>query len=230
MKTRIVYVKGHEGSEDQAKTALESLLRNGWDAYMEPGVTPETLHLHDRGFSDTINGRLIDFFNENKQVYYRKKSCVYNTINFAYQVREAGYPMASVEHDVIAVGSWYNYPVDEFCVLTYQFLKQPPSPLSQPRYRNFKLNGTTLGLNDFPSDWPIVNNRNNIWKGGLMLAGMMGYVLTPKGADKIIKAVEENGIDQCEFMVTSKIVRLQYVWPSPINFSPINYNLSGKKD
>ena len=228
MKTRIVYVKGHEGSERQANTALQSLLKYGWDAYLEPGVVPDTLPAYDRNFPNATNSRLNDFQLENEKVYLRKKSCVYNTLNFAYQVLDAGYPMASVEHDVIAVGPWRDYNVDDFCVLTYQFAKQLPSPLGKPEYTRFKITGKE-GLNDFPSNWPLVNKRPTFWNGGLMPAGMMGYILTPKGARKIINTAEQNGIDQCEYMVTSKVVRMQYVWPSPINFDSLNYNLSGSK-
>ena len=48
----------------------------------------------------------------------------------------------------------------------------------------------------------------------------------PKGAKKLLSAIDKHGFDQSDFMINSKNVRMQYIVPSPVKFNTVNLSTS----
>ena len=82
-------------------------------------------------------------------------------------------------------------------------------------------------VNDLPSNYPLKYYKNNQYKGCNMIAGTAAYIISPKGAKKLLDALSQ-GLDQSDFFINEKNVRLQYLSPSPVRFQKINLNTSHK--
>lgn len=231
MKVRIIYVENHKKSEIQANQSLKSFKKHGWDARLYPGITPKKLDKEDTKYPyEPMKGsRLEGFKEENYKVYLIKRSCILNHLNFCSDVIESGETQALVEHDTICVGPWNNYDIDEFCFLSYQYALNPPSILStKTNLKNYKLSGQ-VGVNKFPDDWPLkIFKKNSVYHNCKQVPGTGAYILSPKGAEKIIKSVDKYGLEQSDFMFNEKNIKLEYVWPSPVKYDKINLNLSHK--
>ena len=59
-----------------------------------------------------------------------------------------------------------------------------------------------------------------------MAPGTAAYAITPKGAMKMLKAVQKYGIDQSDFMINSHNIEMQCLIPSPVKFNKINLSTS----
>ena len=60
----------------------------------------------------------------------------------------------------------------------------------------------------------------------MMAPGTGAYAITPAGAKKMLHSIETHGLDQSDFMINSKNVRMQYVIPSPVKFAKVNLSTS----
>ena len=59
-----------------------------------------------------------------------------------------------------------------------------------------------------------------------MMPGTASYAITPKGANKLLKAVEKHGWEQSDFFINTKNVHIQYVVPEYFTFTLKNLNMS----
>ena len=60
----------------------------------------------------------------------------------------------------------------------------------------------------------------------MMAPGTGAYCVSPKGAKKLLSAIDKHGFDQSDFMINSKNVRMQYIVPSPVKFNTVNLSTS----
>lgn len=224
MKSQLIYVSGHAGSEAQAKIAVESLEKFNYDVTLVEGVTPDTLNEDDFPYGNLTGGRLQDFQNEQSKKYYIKKSVLFNNLKFAQRVIEADEPMICFEHDIIATKPLPDFDFDEFCFLAYEDAFKPPSTLAKSPYNTYIITGQT-GVNDFPNNYPVKYYKDSIYKGATCSPGAAAYALSPKGARKFLQAAEK-GLEQNDFTINSHNLRLQYLYPSPISYQNENLNLS----
>ena len=225
MKVKITYVKGHVDSEAQSAQALYSFETHRWNAELNVGVTPETIN--EKDFTDKIiyNGRLADFKKENYRKYLVKKSCLFNNLKFCEHVIEADEPMVFAEHDAVCIRDYEPFDFDEFCFLSLEYAFQLPTTLAKPPLDKWKI-PTTVGVSDFPNDYPLRYYRKNHCYGYAMTPGTAAYALSPKGARKILHAAEAHGLDQSDFIINNYNIRLQYLYPSPVRYNSENLNLS----
>ena len=225
MKVQITYVSGHADSEAQSAQALHSFTNHGWDAKLNTGITPDTLNESD--FTDKIiaNGRLADFQEQNYRKYLVKKSCLFNNLKFCERVIEADEPMVFAEHDAVCIRDYKPFDFDEFCFLALKYAFQPPTALAKHPLNKWKI-PTTIGVNDFPADYPLRYYRKNQCYGYAMTPGTAAYALSPSGAKKILHAAETHGLDQSDFIINNYNVRMQYLYPSPVRYTDKNLNLS----
>lgn len=227
MKGQIIYVPSHSKSIAQAEEAeRSSKIFSGWDLKLTSGVTPKTLNKVDesqRSVPMIENSRLINFKSENENRFYTKLSCVMNHVNFWKEVVEKDEPMAFIEHDAIFISSWRDHDFDEYLILNAEYVFAPPNKLNISQLRGYKWQGQ--GVENLPSDYPLVYYRENEWKGSFMVPGTGAYALTPKGAKKMLKVAERN-LDQSDFILNSSNVNIQYLLPSPIKFNTINLSTS----
>lgn len=226
MKANLIYVKGHPDSVQQAYLAKDSFSRYEWDVDLVEGITPDTLNEDDFPYDNLDRGRFSDFYRENKRKYLVKKSCLFNNLKFAQRVVDADVPMIFLEHDTFAIDSCPDLDFDEYCFLSYQYAFQPPGALAKYPYNRYKLNGV-VGVNDFPSDYPVVYYHKSVYNGAIQTPGTAAYALSPKGAKKLLGAAKK-GLEQSDYIINSYNLRLQYLWPSPVKYQKENLNLSHK--
>lgn len=222
MRARIVYIKGHEDSEKQAKQAFSSFKLYGWEAKAKAGHTKESIETD----LEIIEGsRLHDFKRENKNRYLTKVACAHNHIDFWHKVVEEDMPMAFIEHDGVCTMEWNNdWEFDEYLILNAEWVFQPPNKLALQQFKDFSW--SSFGVCDMPENYPLLYYKENIWKGSMMAPGTGAYALTPLGAQKLIHAVETYGFDQSDYMINSYNVKMQYIMPSPVKFNTVNLSTS----
>ena len=226
MKGIIHYIQDHTESTNQAITALKSFKQHGCDVKLKPGITPSVLNNYDN-YKVLENSRLESFLvNDNNERKHRvKKSCVLNNIEFAKKVIEYDAPMMFIEHDALCINYIDKMDFDEVCFMAIETWNKPPSGLALSKFMSYNITHS-LGVNDFPEDWPLKYTRDTKYKGSSLIPGTMCYGLTPKGAKKILYEAETSGLEQSDFIINSSVVRLQYVYPSPVKHQKVNLNLS----
>jgi GR25 family glycosyltransferase involved in LPS biosynthesis len=225
MKAFIHYVKNHKESEEQASQALASFLRYGWEAQLQEGITPDTLDESEFDYPIIEGGRLEGFKAEQPNKYLIKKSCLSNQIRLWRKVVEENESMAFIEHDAICIGK-FDYEFDELLCLNVEYAFQPPSVLGTiSSVKGYK---APLALASKPLDtsYPLLYYKNNIYKNYAMIPGTAAYVVSPKGAKKLLEAAEKNGIDQSDFFINTYNVKIEYINPSPVKFNTKNLNTS----
>ncbi len=221
MKSFIIYVKGHEESERQAKKTLLSCSNSGFDAELMEGVTPKTVNKNN-SYPDADGARIISF--RDSKVYNFKKSCFSNHIRVWKKCIELDEPVAFLEHDVTNVRNWVPGKIlinevlilnmtSAFTVTTFEHIKH-----LIPKYN--------LGLNLYNVS-PLIYHKENQWKGSLIMPGTASYAVTPKGAKKLLNALETYGWEQSDFFINTANVIIQYIIPEYFTFHPEqNLNMS----
>ncbi len=226
MKAFIHYVASHTGSCRQAKKALATATKYGWDAELRKGITPDTLNEDDFPFADLPGGRLQAFFNINKpQVYPYKKSNLFNILSFAKCVVEHDEPMAFLEHDAICKMEFALFDFAEYCFLAFQSALQGHKDL-QKLYGNYISPKPYFGINEFPQDYPVRYDHDTIYKGAIQSPGTIAFALSPVGAKKLLYAAEKHGLEQSDYIINSYNLRMQYLHPSPVGHQKNNLKLS----
>ena len=224
MKCQLLYVKGHQGSEEQSQVALRSLEKFNYDVELIEGITPDTLNEDDFPYGNLPGGRLQDFADQKSRKYYIKKSVLFNNLKFAQRVIEADEPMILFEHDIIATKPLPDFEFEDFCFLSYEHAFKPPSALAKTPYVAYIISGDP-GINDFPPSYPLKYYKDSKYKGAVCSPGAAAYALSPKGARKLLEGVKA-GLEQNDFTLNSHNLRMQYLYPSPISYQQENLNLS----
>jgi GR25 family glycosyltransferase involved in LPS biosynthesis len=224
MKVQITYVKENRGSVKQSAESLESYLKHGWDASLNVGITPSTLNKKDFDYIDMPNGRISSFLNNEKRKYPIKVSCLFNNLRFAQKVIEHDEPMVFAEHDSVCIDRYSGFSFEDFCFLAMDYAFKPPTVLKSFNWTP----QPTVGVQDFPDDYPLKYYKKTLYKGWNMTPGTAAYALSPSGAKKILHAVEQYGLEQSDFIFNAYNVRLQYISPCPVKYNTTNLNLSHK--
>lgn len=227
MKGQIVYLEGRADSEKQAQQAFNSFKKHGWDVELIEGITPHTLNQEDFPYNDLKGGRLESIrLNESKK-YLIKKSCLFNNLTFYKKVIDSKCPMAFIEHDAICIGPYQtNWKFEEFLFLAYDYCFKPPTVLSEhPQFLNYK-HTPFPGVHPFPNSFPLKYYKPTLYRGHNMSPGTAAYCVTPKGARKLLDAVEKNGLEQSDFHINSKNLDMKFVFPSPVKYNKVNLNTS----
>ena len=233
MKARVIYVKGHDLSEECMRRTVDSLVKYEWDYEVVEGVTPDTLDEDEFPWKDLPNGRLASMKDhknpEEKRKYRTKKSCLFNNLKFAQDVIERNESMIFLEHDVVVTSPPpKDDGVEYFCFLNIDGAFKKPNVLANyPHLVDwYRGHSHRLGVQDFPSNYPLRYNKENDWKGQSITPGLSGYILTVKGAKMLLDKVEKYGIEQGDFTFNNRVIPMQYIYPSPMKFQRVNPNLS----
>lgn len=228
MKAVVVYVKGHEVSEQHKDRLVKSLCEHDWDYSLMEGLTPDTVDKFPYKYKDLPGGRLESFATNEPNKYPIKKACVLNHVRFAIRVLYEHKPMILLEHDQLVCAPPPKISFDEFCVLNMDHAFKPPSVLANyPAFTSWDSKyQRPSGIYDIPDTYPLQYYKHSKYRTSLMTPGTGAYALTPKGAKKFMQAVEQHGLEQSDFLFNSFVVKLQAVHPSPVKFQPTNPNLS----
>ena len=222
MRVRIVYVKGNEASELQAQQSFRSWQDHGWEADLWEGFTPETLDRKKFPWPDMANGRLESFKTSEPHKHPIKTACLFNNLQFAQDVIEYNQPMVFAEHDTLCLSEYRGFWADEFCYLSMEYAFQPPTTLAKYKWRP----PFEMGVKPFPRNYPLQYYRETIYKGHNMTPGTAAYMLTPAGARKLLRAAERHGLEQSDFIINERNLKMEYISPSIVKFNTRNLNLS----
>lgn len=217
MKGKVIQIAGHSKSEEQAKKAKRTLEDFGWDIEIENGITPDTLF---EVYPLMKNGRLTSFKQENPKRYQTKVSCVMNQINFWKDVYESGEVMGFFEHDAICYRridfDAIRKEIKDYIFLAMENAFDPPAVLAgKAKF----LPPNKKGVRDFDSHYNLRYKRNAQYKGAMITPGAVGYILSPTGAEKLLKALNDYGLEQGDMMLNSQTLDMQYLMPSCIKYN-----------
>jgi len=224
LEGRILYIQGHKKSEEQARRSFNSFVLNKFkNIKLVPGITPETLKIDKFPYELTKNGRLESFFKKNKK-YLSKLSCVHNTLYFCIKVLEKNKPMLSAEHDCICIDSFESIEIEDFCFLNFDTALTKDC-YDKGKYQKYEIISQP-GINHFPKNYPLQCRYKSVYYKSVLPPGLAGYILTPSGAKKILEAVKLNGLEQCDFLINSSTLKLEYISPSICTYNPVNLKTS----
>jgi GR25 family glycosyltransferase involved in LPS biosynthesis len=219
MKAFLIYIEGHKQSEIQAAAAADSANRNGFDVELMPGVTPLTLDNYKK-YPEVTDGRGSCFKRKNTKTYLTKMSCFFNHINVWKRCVELNEPVAFIEHDSFCIRKWNSPSWDEVLIMNVE------SAFKQPIF-NHVSNKPILhsGINTYNKS-PLSYRFNNEFKKSLIIPGTAAYAISPKGAKKLLAALDVYGWEQSDFFINTFNVNIEYVMPEYFIFKYANLNTS----
>lgn len=224
MKGRIIYIEGHAESTQQANDSLKSFISHGWDVELHAGVTPKTVSQSEHYNKPLVpNGRLDGFKKQDKAIFDTKMSCFTNHINFWEEVAAGKKRMCFFEHDSICVSPPPKIKFSEYLLLNCDHVFKAPSPLALSQFLGYEF---PEGAGRFPISYPLKYYKDNVFKFSDMAPGTAAYALTPKGARRLLDALETHGLDQSDFFINSMNVDMDYISPAPVKFNSKNLKTS----
>lgn len=228
MKAVVVYVKGHEVSEQHKDRLVASLDQYGWDYELWEGVTPDTIEEEDFPFKDLEGGRLQSFKTNEPRKYPIKKSCVFNHLYFAQRVLYDNEPMIFLEHDQLVCAPPPEIIFRDYCQLNTEYAFKPPSVLANyPQFVKWDNTSPKLhGAHEFGFGYPLKYYKHSIYHNKAMVPGTGAYALSPSGAKKLLDAAKRNGLEQSDFFYNEGVLNIETLFPSPVKFQDTNPNLS----
>jgi GR25 family glycosyltransferase involved in LPS biosynthesis len=219
MKAFLIYIEGHEGSEEQAKSAAKSASRNGFDVIMTAGITPAILDQYKK-YTDVVNGRVTSFRSKNMKTYLTKMACFFNHIETWKKCVELDEPVAFIEHDAYCMRKWDNPIWDEVLIMNVA------SAFKQPVFSHVHNKPQLpLGVNIYDTS-PLKYKFDNPFKNSLLAPGTGAYAVTPKGAKRLLNALYKHGWEQSDYFINTFNVNIEYVMPEYFMFKHSNLNTS----
>lgn len=216
MKAFIIHIKENEKSEYTANLAYESCIEHGYDPELFNGITPETINEWDKKYNLTVMNpshmydRQIGL-NGSKYTYECKYSNFLNHYTLWNKCIELGESIICLEHDVIALKKW-ECEFDELLVLNIY------SGLYQEIFDCDLKPNLYEGVNTYENKY-LNYKSHNIWQHAGMIPGTASYAISPKGAKRLIDNVKKHGWDKADYIINTKSVHMQYVYPEYFQFS-----------
>tara|TARA_Y100000389_G_scaffold204831_1_gene259995 strand:- start:10386 stop:11081 length:696 start_codon:yes stop_codon:yes gene_type:complete len=216
MKAFIIHIKGNKTSERTAGWVHESCVEFGYEPEMFEGITPKTLHKWDKKYNLAVMkpSHMYDRQigkNGTKYTYECKYSNFLNHYTLWNKCIELNEPIIILEHDVFAVKAW-DADFDEMLVLNMH------SGLHQNIFDSTSKPSLIEGIHTYVN--PFLNYKaKNIWLNAGMIPGSAAYAISPKGAKRIIANVKKHGWDKADYIINTKSIRMQYVFPDYFELS-----------
>jgi hypothetical protein len=232
MTVYLHYIEGHDQSERLADQCEASFFDHKWDVTRVQGYTPLTVlqspysshHILEQGKLSNI--RIL----RSPTVFLRKLSILCNHIRFWETVVRADEVCIYAEHDVLCKLDYFDLPkFDDILTLNFDQevydngLYKQVSPAEDERIlQTFDLQE---GVNDIPSNWEymyslfIDGKPVNRYHDARMIPSASCYALTPKGAAKLLDAVNEYGLEQGDQMMNDYNVDIKIYCPSLIKYN-----------
>ena len=227
-KILLHYTPNSNTSAQLVNKAHNTFTQHGWDVELVEGRDAEWLKRNDEIKYDFYLpfGRLHDMMITAKPWFETKLAVLTNHIAFWERVVEANETLIYAEHDAVCDHDYFNLPDfnDVLCLHldhnTYETLKGHLYPPAFPNFDKFKMEKREPGVYDLPDDWiwcyESDNGRNCYWKAKCIPTAQC-YALTPAGATKLLRAIEENGIEQGDVNINSYNVNIQYYTPAIVH-------------
>lgn len=217
MKAFIIHIKGNEKSEETAQLAYDSCMKYEYDAELFDGITPETLSVWDKKYKLTVMNpshmydRQIGR-NGSRYTYECKYSNFLNHYTLWNKCIDLDEPIIILEHDVLAIDFWNNIEFDELLVLNMH------SGLHQELFDTILKPTLKDGIHTYENRYLVYRSKNK-WEHSGMIPGTAAYAISPKGVKRLISNVKKYGWDKADYIVNTKSVHMQYVYPEKFKFS-----------
>ena len=222
MKTFVIYVPGHEKSEEYMQETIASCEGMGYDPIPFVGATQHTVKEWIKKYpflqKDKPYTRIEKFRSESEKVYLTKKACLSNQVRLWHKCLELNETIVCLEHDARCSREWDNPEFDEFLILN------PESGSQQPVFSHVPKVKFKQGIHTYRQF--LSYYFFNDWKGAWMPPGLASYAINPQGAKRLIDTVKTQGCEQGDMTVNSYNVRLQYAAP---DYFSVADNLSMSK-
>ena len=186
---------------------------------MYEGITPKTLAEAEKGFwleytvmkpshmYDRQTGK-----NGTRYTYQCKYSNFLNHYKLWHKCVSLDETIVILEHDALAVGEWKNPEFQELLVLNIH------SGLYNEGFSTTKKPELFTGVHEYIN--PYLNYKaKNLWLDAGMIPGTAAYAITPKGAKRLIDNVLKHGWDKADYIINTKSVFMEYVYPDYFEFS-----------
>lgn len=224
MKSFIIYVKGNTDSEEYARVCINSL-HEGFEGELFEGVQRSTLSEWDKqtgNLEPMESSRAVGHRLDTQKRYETKKSCFLNHVRLWKKCIELDEPIAVLEHDSYCVRSWDNIQFDELLILniTSAFNQKVFNSL-RPQVQSIEWG---FGISSYNKS-PLIYNKNENFRGGLMMPGTAAYAVTPKGAKRLLSHLHL-GWEQSDYYINTKSVNIQYMIPEYFSFKLPNLRMS----
>ena len=206
MKTFVIYNRPVDRSYVNAVECKGSFLKyKGWDVELFDGCNPNTIDQYNMMYG------LSDARASNPKL--SKKSCFYSHYHLWRYSADNGVPVAIVENDTECEGD---------CP---EIVEEGVFHLSIETNITMKAHGR-----DCNKDFALISNKpdgihsveelsqTNLHTGKKCMPGSTAYIITPKAAKSLIRDCEKNGWYQNDSLITTGLVNLNYIKPSPVRY------------
>jgi len=220
----VIYVKGNADSEEYARVCMNSL-QTGFEGELFEGVQRSTLFEWDEktgSLEPMESSRAAGHKMDTAKRYETKKSCFLNHVRLWKKCVELDEPIAVLEHDSYCIRSWDNIYFDELLILNIT------SAFNQKVFNSLKPQVQSInwgfGISNYNKS-PLIYNKNENFKGGLMMPGTAAYAVSPKGAKRLLSHLHL-GWEQSDYYINTKAVNIQYMIPEYFSFKLPNLRMS----
>lgn len=220
----VIYVKGNADSEEYARVCMNSL-QTGFEGELFEGVQRSTLFEWDEktgSLEPMESSRAAGHKMDTAKRYETKKSCFLNHVRLWKKCVELDEPIAVLEHDSYCIRSWDNIYFDELLILNIT------SAFDQKVFNSLKPQIQSInwgfGISNYNKS-PLIYNKNENFKGGLMMPGTAAYAVSPKGAKRLLSHLHL-GWEQSDYYINTKAVNIQYMIPEYFSFKLPNLRMS----
>ena len=208
---------------ESTKRSIEK--QSGWDPVLRPKISRE-FHLQSPHRKWIKNGKMkshedkIEKYSEEESQFYQ------SFVNYQIEARShflfwqscfsSKKPMAFIEAGMYCYGDWENLKFNDCLMLHFQHAFDYPT--AYEKYYLHTPKNREHGTHQISDRYPLENSQENEFKGSRMIAGADAYVVTPKGAKKLIDGVTKYGLDQASHVINTKLVNIDYLFPSTFRY------------
>lgn len=211
MKTFILYTSNNEKSVENANSCLNSFTEfKSWKPELFDGCTPEKLDFYQNKYM-LKNDR--SRYKPGDDLFKSKKSCFYSHFDLWLKCVEFNKPIAIMEHDVYCVRDLpENFSFKSVIHFAAESIyKTNLFPQNKHSIKIYKMLGTGLhSIKKFPP----------LKKWGHCMPGNMAYAITPSSAKTLIEDCFKNGWQQNDILMSEKLLNIEIMVPSIINYDP----------
>jgi len=211
MKTFVIYVPGHQKSEEYMQETFASCERMGYDPIPFAGATQHTVKEWIKLFpfmqKDKAYSRLSSFGvnDRHENLYLTKKACLANQVRIWTKCLELDETIVVLEHDARCLRPWDAPEFDEFLILN------PESGSHQPVFSYVPKVKFKQGIHTYNQF--LTYDYDNSWINAWCPPGLASYAINPSGAKRLLDTVKLHGCEQGDMIINSCTVRLQYAAP-----------------
>lgn len=206
MKTFIIYNSPIQQSYINAKSCEESFQQHaGWEVELFDGCNPSTINDYQAAY------KLSDKRATNKSL--SKKSCFYSHYKLWKHSAENDIPVAIIENDTECLSGCPAIPEEGVYHLSIE-----TNIKVNAHGRNCKSDSALIAQKPAGIHSVKELSQRNLQTRQKCMPGSTAYIITPKSAEALIRDCELKGWYQNDSLITTELVNLNYIIPSPIKY------------